>query len=217
MERATVLLADDHRIVAESLAGLLRGSADVVGIVDNGEALVDAARRLRPRVIVADMSMPVMSGLDALRRLRADGVDARFVFLTMHADAALAGEALRAGASGYLLKQGAGEELLAAIKDVLAGRVYVSPLIARAVIGALSHPAPPAERLTLRQRDVLRLLAGGKSMKEVAAALDLSPRTVESHKYEMMHVLGVQSNAELIRYALRHGLVPADDPDGCAV
>ena len=217
MTRATVLLADDHRIIVECLADFLRERFEVVGTAVDGAQLVEAARRLRPRVVVADMSMPVMSGLDALRRLRREGVDAAFVFLTMHADAALAAEALRAGASGYLLKQGAGAELEVAIREALAGRVYVSPLIARDVIRAMTRgPSPAADPLTPRQRDVLWLLAEGRWLKQVAAELGLSRRTVESHKYEMMAALDVDSNAALVRYALRHGLVP-DEPVECAV
>jgi DNA-binding NarL/FixJ family response regulator len=151
--------------------------------------------------------MPGLSGLDALRRLKAEGVRTRVIFLTMYDDPALAAEAMRAGASGYLLKQAAGEELLAAIRDVLTGRVYVSPKLAGDVIASIASPRPASDdKLTLRQREVLRLVAQGKSMKEVAAVLHLSPRTVETHKYEMMHSLGVHTTAELIRFAYQHGM-----------
>jgi DNA-binding NarL/FixJ family response regulator len=207
MPRTTLLIADDHAVVAQALAAMLARAYDVVGIVNDGVEVIEAARRLRPDVIVSDVSMPGLSGLDALRRLKAEGVRTRVIFLTMYDDAALAGEAMRAGASGYLLKQAAGDELHTAIREVTAGRVYVSPQIAGHVIAAMSTPKTRAdERLTLRQREVLRLVAQGKSMKEVAAVLRLSPRTVEAHKYEMMQSLGVHTTAELIRFAYQHGM-----------
>jgi len=207
MPRTTLLIADDHAVVAQALAQMLARAYDVVAIVNDGMEVVEAARRLRPDVIVSDLSMPGLSGLDALRRLKAEGVRTRVIFLTMYDDPALAAEAMRAGASGYLLKQAAGEELLAAIRDVLAGRVYVSPQLAGDVIASIASPKPASDdKLTLRQREVLRLVAQGKSMKEVAAVLHLSPRTVETHKYEMMHSLGVHTTAELIRFAYQHGM-----------
>jgi DNA-binding NarL/FixJ family response regulator len=207
MPRTTLLIADDHAVVAQALAQMLARAYDVVAIVNDGVEVVEAARRLRPDVIVSDLSMPGLSGLDALRRLKAEGVRTRVIFLTMYDDPALAAEAMRAGASGYLLKQAAGEELLAAIRDVLAGRVYVSPQLAGDVIASIASPKPASDdKLTLRQREVLRLVAQGKSMKEVAAVLHLSPRTVETHKYEMMHSLGVHTTAELIRFAYQHGM-----------
>jgi DNA-binding NarL/FixJ family response regulator len=207
MPRTTLLIADDHAVVAQALAQMLARAYDVVAIVNDGVEVMEAARRLRPDVIVSDLSMPGLSGLDALRRLKAEGVRTRVIFLTMYDDPALAAEAMRAGASGYLLKQAAGEELLAAIRDVLAGRVYVSPQLAGDVIASIASPKPASDdKLTLRQREVLRLVAQGKSMKEVAAVLHLSPRTVETHKYEMMHSLGVHTTAELIRFAYQHGM-----------
>ena len=207
MPRTTLLIADDHAVVAQALAEMLARAYDVVAIVNDGVEVVEAARRLRPDVIVSDLSMPGLSGLDALRRLKAEGVRTRVIFLTMYDDPALAAEAMRAGASGYLLKQAAGEELLAAIRDVVAGRVYVSPQLAGDVIASIASPKPASDdKLTLRQREVLRLVAQGKSMKEVAAVLHLSPRTVETHKYEMMQSLGVRTTAELIRFAYQHGM-----------
>ena len=213
MRRTRVLLADDHTIVAQGLVSLLQNEFEFVGTVADGRALVEAARQLRPDVIVADIAMPVLSGLDALRRLRAGGVDVKVIFLTMHADAHLAAEALRAGASGYVLKHSAGEELSRAVREVLRGGLYLTPLIARDVLAILSGPpaAPPAG-LTPRQREVLALVAEGRTMKQVAAALGLSRRTVETHKYDLMQALGVGTTAELIRYALDHGLV-ARAPD----
>jgi DNA-binding NarL/FixJ family response regulator len=206
MERAKVLLADDHAIVADGLRSLLKDQFELVGTVGDGQALVDAARRLRPDVIVTDITMPVMSGLDALRVLAAEGIAAKIVVLTMHADAQLATEAFRAGAAGYLLKHSAGEELITAIHEVLQGRAYLTPLITREVMASVASPAAlrPRVRLTSRQRDVLRLIADGKRMKEIAAILNLSRRTVETYKYEMMQALNVRTTAELIHYAIRH-------------
>jgi DNA-binding NarL/FixJ family response regulator len=192
--------------VREGVASLLKETCDVVGLVADGNELVAAALRFAPDVILADMSMPGMSGLDALRRLRSEGLGAKVLFLTMHRDAALAAEALRAGACGYLLKQSVGEEVTGAIREAMAGRVFISPELASEVFAALAGEPPPAARLTTRQHEVLRLVVEGKSMKEVAAALKLSRRTVETHKYEMMHTLGVQTSGELIQYAFRHGL-----------
>jgi len=207
MRRVRVLLADDHTIVVEGLQSLLKDHFDLVGTVGDGRQLVDAARKLRPDIIVTDLSMPGMSGLDALRQLKAERLDARVIFLTMHADAGIATEALRAGASGFLLKQSAGDELIAAIEDVLQGRTYLTPLMTKDVLATLTTPADTDQAvLTPRQRDVLRLLADGKRMKEIAAILGLSTRTVETHKYEMMQALGVGSTAELVKYAIKHDL-----------
>jgi DNA-binding NarL/FixJ family response regulator len=206
--RARVLLADDHAIVAEGLSTILKSRFDLVGTVGNGSALIDATRKLRPDVIVADIDMPVLSGLEALRRLKAARSDAKVIFLTMHADAQLATEAFRAGASGYVLKQSAGEELIAAIQEVLQGKTYLTPLITKDVITTLTESTPPSGvELTPRQREVLQLIAAGRRMKEIGAILELSTRTVESHKYEMMRALGVESTAELVRYAIQIGLV----------
>jgi DNA-binding NarL/FixJ family response regulator len=206
--RATVLLADDHAIVAEGLATLLKGEFELVAIVNDGSELINAARQFRPDIIVADIAMPVLSGLEALRRLKAAKSAAKVIFLTMHADAQLATEAFRAGASGYVVKNSAGEELITAIREVLQGRTYLTPVITKDVIANLTEPAlRPAAKLTPRQREVLRLLAEGRRMKEIASALGLSTRTVETHKYEMMRSLGVESTAELVRYAVQIGVV----------
>ena len=205
--RTKVLLADDHAIVAEGLATLLKGHFDLVGTVGNGNELIDLARKLRPDVIVTDIAMPVLGGLEALRRLKATRSEAKVIFLTMHADAQLATEAFRAGASGYVLKQSAGEELIAAIHEVLQGRTYLTPLITKDVISNLTESPPPDLKLTPRQREVLRLIAEGRRMKEIGAILELSTRTVETHKYEMMRALGVESTAGLVRYAIQIGLV----------
>jgi two-component system, NarL family, response regulator NreC len=206
MRRATVLLADDHAIVTDGLISLLKERFDVVGAVANGNHLVSEAIRLRPDVIVADISMPELSGLEALRQLRAKHFAPRVIFLTMYADAHLAVEAVRGGASGYVLKHSAGEELLTAIEQVLKGHTYLTPVVVRDVVAGLGVPDDRVE-LTSRQREVLRLIVEGRRMKEIAEILKLSPRTVETHKYELTRALGVQSTAELIRYAIEHKLV----------
>jgi DNA-binding NarL/FixJ family response regulator len=206
MKRPTVLLADDHRIVVDGIRSLLKDDFDLVDVVTDGRALVESVRRLRPDVVITDLAMPQMNALDALRELSRLGIQTRLIVLTMHADAQLATEAFRLGASGYLLKNSAGDELLMAIREVLAGRAYLTPLITRDVIAAMttSGRADRAPRPTVRQRQVLRLIAEGKRVKEIAAILNVSPRTVETHKYEMMHVLGVRSMAELIQYVMRN-------------
>ena len=209
MDRARVLLADDHTIVAQGLGSLLKDDFDLVGVVGDGQALVQAARHLRPDVIITDLSMPGMSGLEALHQLKQEGLDSRVIFLTMHADPQIATEALRAGASGVLLKHNAGEELITAIHEVLQGRIYLAPLITRDVLSVLAAatPSAPTTKLTPRQREVLQFIVRGRTMKEIAAALGLSRRTVETHKYEMMQALEVETTAELIRYAIQFGLV----------
>ena len=204
MRRNTVLLADDHAIVMEGLARLLKDhDFDVVGAVGDGQALIDAAKRLRPDVIVTDLSMPGLSGLDVLARLKAEGIDSKVIVLTMHKDADLATVAMRGGASGFLLKESAGDELLAAIRQALQGGVYLAPALTRDVMERMTGSSGASEpQLTVRQRDVLRLIVKGQRMKEIAANLGLSARTVETHKYEMMETLGLHSTAELVRYAL---------------
>lgn len=204
MRKHTVLLADDHPIVTEGLAGLLgRHDFDVVGTVGDGHQLVEAARRLRPDVIVTDLSMPGLTGLDVLARLKAERVDSKVIVLTMHNDADLAAVAIRGGASGFLLKESAGDELVAAIRQALQGGVYLAPAMTREVLERIAGSSGAAEpQLTVRQRDVLRLIVKGQRMKEIAANLGLSVRTVETHKYEMMETLGLHSTAELVRYAL---------------
>lgn len=216
MSRPTVLLADDHAIVAEGLASLLKNEFDLVGIVTTGIALVDEALRLRPDVVVTDISMPGLNGLEAARRLVAEGVDTKIVILTMHADPVIVTEAFRSGAVGFLLKHSAGDELILAIREAVRGNSYLTPLVTREVMSSLTtmrahEPEPPRARsITRRQLDVLRLIVRGKRMKEIAAMLGLSTRTVESHKYDMMQSLGIGSTAELIQYAVRHRLVTED-------
>jgi DNA-binding NarL/FixJ family response regulator len=195
-------------MVAEGLGRLISEVADLVGQVADGRQLVDSARRLKPDIIISDVSMPVMSGLDALRQLKAEGSQARFIFLTMHTEAQLATEAMRAGASGYLLKAAAGEELFEAIRAAMAGRVFLSPHITGDVLRTISGRANQGEReLTSRQREVLKLIAQGKRMKEIAADLNISVRTVEDHKSQLLVALGVKSTADLVKFAVKHGFV----------
>lgn len=211
MTRPRVLIADDHRVVAQGLKTMLSAEFDLVGVVADGRAMVDAAKALRPDVIVADVSMPELNGIDALETLRHEGLDVPVVFLTMHSQPGYARRALRAGAAGYVLKLAAPEELVQAIRAALDGGTFVSPALARAVFDTKEAVASEAvERIALmtpHQRVILRLFAEGLSAKEIAKKLDISSRTVESHKYQIMESLGAQSSAELIRLAIRHGIV----------
>lgn len=209
MRRYTVLVADDHAIVREGIVNLLKEhDLDVVGAVGNGQELIDAAVRLRPDLIVTDVSMPGLSGIDVLTRLKSERVDSKVIVLTMHQDADLATRAMRAGAWGFLLKHSAGEELLNAIQQAVEGRVYLTSTLTKDVLERMAASADHAEpQLTARQRDVLRLIVEGRRMKEIAAALELSARTVETHKYQMMQALGVSSTAELVKYAITHRLI----------
>ena len=211
MTRPRVLIADDHRVVAQGLKTMLSAEFDLVGVVADGRAMVDAAKALRPDVIVADVSMPELNGIDALETLRHEGLDVPVVFLTMHSQPGYARRALRAGAAGYVLKLAAPEELVQAIRAALDGGTFVSPALARAVFDTKEAGSTEAvERialLTSHQREILRMFAEGLSAKEIAKKLDISSRTVESHKYQIMESLGAQSSAELIRLAIRHGIV----------
>jgi DNA-binding NarL/FixJ family response regulator len=210
-QRPRVLIADDHRLVAEALKSLLAPHYDLVGVVEDGRALVDAARTLEPDVIVADVTMPHLNGIDALIQLRKGGNRVPVVFLTMHRDASFARRALDAGASGFVLKHSAPAELVSAIRAALEGKTYLTPQLTGEVLGAMKQDrvngGDPVEVLTPRQREVLQLLAEGHSAKEIASRLDISARTVEFHKYQVMETLGLHSNAELTHFAIKHGLV----------
>ena len=210
MANIKVLLADDHAIVSQGLEALLKQRFELVGSVSDGRALVAAVEQLSPDVVVTDISMPGLNGLDAIRQIRKSKSQAKLVVLTMHAEPNLVAEALKAGASGYLLKTSAVEELETAILEVLKGRTYVTSLIAKDVFSLLmesGNSGGESDRLTARQREVLQLIAEGRTMKEVASILNISPRTAESHKYEMMNVLGCQTTADLIHYAIKMKLV----------
>jgi DNA-binding NarL/FixJ family response regulator len=196
--------------MAEALQHLLQADFDVVGLVSDGRALIKAAAELKPELVVVDIGMPLLNGLDAADQLKALQPDIRIIFLTQNREPRYAVEAFRRNASGYLLKDSAASELTTAIREVLRGRSYVSPLIAKGMLNHAFHPMPGdagIRELSPREREVLQLLAEGKSMKEVAAVLDISPRTVEFHKYRMMELLGVKTNAELVHYAIKHGLI----------
>ena len=211
MKKSRILLADDHRILAEGVRGLLEPEFDLVGIVSDGRELVEAARELRPDVIVADISMPSLNGIDAVTQIRAAGVSCRVVFLTMQRDVSYARRAIEAGASGYVLKHSAYEELIAAIQEALQGRTYVTPLIAGELFRSYreegTQPPDSTQRLTPRQREVLQLSAEGRSAKEVASLLHISSRTAEFHRARVMKVLGVRTTAELVQYAIRNGII----------
>lgn len=209
MSRPRVLLADDHLLVAEALKGLLAEEFDLVGVVQDGLAMVKAATTLRPDVVVADITMPNLNGLDALVELKQIAPEVRVVFLTMHHDVAYARRALEAGAHGFVLKHSAPTELILAVQAALADRTFITPAIAGEVLESMKRgPAgDPVAALTPRQREVLQLLAEGRSAKQTATALGISHRTVEFHKYELMESLGIKSNAELIHFAIKHGLV----------
>jgi DNA-binding NarL/FixJ family response regulator len=209
--RPRVLLADDHLLVAEALTSLLTPEFDLVGVVEDGRALIEAAEKLQPDVIVADVSMPHLNGIDALAQLRQGGDRTPVVFLTMHRDVTFARRALDAGASGFVLKHSASVELVTAIRAALQGKTYLTPQLAGEVLEAMKEgseqPGDPVASLTPRQREVLQLLAEGRSAKEIAASLGISARTVEFHKYQMMETLKLHTNAELIHFAIKHGLV----------
>ena len=210
MKKPRVLLADDHRIVAEGLKSLLEEEFELAGIVEDGRAMVKAALDLRPDVIVADISMPLLNGLDALAELKAHDPQVRVVLLTMHRNVAYARRALELGAAGFVLKHSASAELVMAVKAALQGRTFITPDLAaelmRSAKAAPQRTASP-EVLTARQREVLQLLAEGKAAKEIAAVLGLSTRTVEDHKYRMMETLGSENSVELIHFAIKHGLI----------
>jgi DNA-binding NarL/FixJ family response regulator len=205
-------LADDHRLFREACAQLLESECDVVAAVADGRAALAEAPLLRPDIVVLDVAMPLLNGLDAARQFRRLMPEVRLIFLTMSEDADVAAEAFRAGASGYLLKNSAASELLQAIREVFLGRSYLTPLVTRGVVDALlaqHEPAGKSPELSLRQREVLQLLAEGHTMKEIAHTLKITPRTVAFHKYAMMELLGVKSSAELVQFALKLHLVPS--------
>lgn len=209
--RSRILIADDHTLVAELCKTLLESEFDVVGIASNGQELIRTARELRPDLIIVDIAMPILNGLDAGVQVRATLPEVKLVYLTMNPDPELAAEAFRRGARGYLLKTCAGSELVTAVRDVLRGNSYLSPALSRDTVAFLRHQrdqmVEEERRLTDRQREVLQLLAEGKVMKEVGGILNVTTRTVAFHKYRIMEVIGAKSNAELVRYAVRTRMV----------
>jgi DNA-binding NarL/FixJ family response regulator len=210
MKKPRVLLADDHRIVAEGLRSLLEPEFDLVGAVEDGRALITAVEELQPDVAVVDISMPKLNGIEAVRQIKQKNKRIKIVFLTMHPDVAYAASAFEAGASGYVLKHSAPAELVTAIHEALEGRTYVTPRIAGELMHAYREGTTGQDGLpeiTPRQREVLQLLAEGQSTKEIASILGISTRTVEFHKYRMMEDLGIKTAAELIRYAVKQGIV----------
>jgi DNA-binding NarL/FixJ family response regulator len=211
MHKPRILIADDHVLVAEACRKLLEPEYEVVGTVCDGRALVRAAAELRPDIVLVDVGMPVLNGLDAGRQIKTAMPSVKLVFLTMNSDIELAAEAFRRRASGFVLKTCAASELLTALRVVLRGETYLSPSISKETVKFMTRSndefVEEDERLTERQREVLQLLAEGKSMKEVAAILSVAARTVAFHKYRMMDQLKVRSNAELVQYAVKHHLV----------
>jgi DNA-binding NarL/FixJ family response regulator len=231
MSKVRIVLADDHRIVAEGVRGLLEDAGyEVAAVVEDGRALLRAVEEHSPDVIVADVSMPLLNGIEAAEQLRRGGSTAKIIFLTMHPDVSYAARALASGGCGFVLKHSAPGELLTAVREALAGRTYVTPRVAaelkrlRRTVGgggdagggggggsvsaaSSGTGADPISRLTPRQREVLQLVAEGRSAKEVANILNISPRTAEFHKYRLMEQLAVTTNAELVQYAMRYGLV----------
>lgn len=211
MARPRVLLGDDHVMFCEGLRSILEPHAEVVGIVQNGQELLIAVERLRPDLVVVDVSMPRLNGIGAARRLQKTKHPPKIVFLTMHADATFATEAFRAGASGYVLKTSPASEIITAIQEALHARTHISPVVAGGVLNDLMHSSQGQKKrgaeLTMRQKEILQLLAEGKSPKEIAAILNVSPRTVEFHKYRIMEIVGVKTTAELTRYAVTHGII----------
>jgi DNA-binding NarL/FixJ family response regulator len=207
MTRPRVLLADDHALFLAAIERLLADECTIVGQVFDGLSLMAAAARLVPDVILLDIGMPELNGLDAARQIRQSLPATKLVFLTMHEDPDLAAEAFRAGASAYLLKRSAATELSLAIREVMAGRSYVTPLVTGELVGSLLRAGRPDVKLTSRQREILQMLAEGQSMKQVAAVLNVTPRTIAFHKYQMMGHLKVKTTAELIQYAVKHHIV----------
>lgn len=211
--RSRVLIADDHTLVAELCKKLLESEFDVVDTVRDGHALVRAAAQLKPDVVVVDVAMPVLNGLDAGQQVMQESRTVKLLYLTMNPDPEVAAEAFRRGASGYLLKTCAASEMVAAVRAVLQGRTYLSSTLSRDDVTYLRRQAKKLveqeDKLTERQREVLQLLAEGKVMKEIGAILNMTTRTVAFHKYRIMEALGAKSNADLVRYAVRNHMVTA--------
>jgi DNA-binding NarL/FixJ family response regulator len=208
MSRPRVLIVDDHRVVAEGLVRLLRDRFEIVDTINDARLALDAVARLRPAVVLLDISMPFVSGLEVMRQLRRRRLEARAIMLTMHADPDIAVAALKAGASGFVLKEASGDELVTAVQVVLEGGVYLASGLTQEVVTLMVGAAEPGRvELTAQQREVLRLIVRGQRAKEIASTLDMSVRAVEAIKYRTMQLLHVHSTAELVRYAVEHRLV----------
>jgi DNA-binding NarL/FixJ family response regulator len=211
MNRPRVLLADDHRMVTEGLKRLLADDFELVGAVEDGHALLAAAKKLSPDVIVADITMPQLNGIDALHLLKKHNPEVKVVFLTMHQDRAYARRAMEAGAAGFVVKHAASDELVMAIHAALKGKMFIAPALAGDVLNDIQHSANEERNakgsITPRQREILQLLAEGRSAKEIAQILSISARTVEFHKYQMMETHEFHSSAELVHYAIKRGIV----------
>jgi DNA-binding NarL/FixJ family response regulator len=206
MSRARVMLADDHRLVSEGLKRLLTDEFELVGAVEDGRALVAAAKKLQPDVVIADVSMPHLNGIEAMIQVRKSNPRIKFVLLTMHQDPAYARRALEAGALGYVLKHSAPAELVMAVQAALKGQTFITPALAGEVLRQRQE-GNPEQLLTPRQREILQLVAEGNSAKEIGAVLAISARTVEFHKYQIMDAHRLHNNAELIHFAIKHGIV----------
>ena len=212
MKKPRVLMADDHSMILAGLRKLVEGECEVVGTVEDGRALVEAAQKLRPDLILLDISMPLLNGLEAARQLTKLVPESKLIILTMHASPTYATEAFQAGASGYLLKRSAASELSQAIQSVLQGRQYLTPLITKDVLDSVFKPStgergtPASTALTPRQREVLQLVAEGRGTKEIATILSVSVKTVEFHRFRIMQQLGIHTTADLTKYAITHGI-----------
>lgn len=207
----TILIADDHGIVIDGLRKLLEPGYEVLGAVSDGRQVLPEVQRLNPELVLLDISLPSLNGIDVTRQLREAGCACKVLILTMHPDATLAREAIDAGASGYILKSSPAAELTNAIAEIFLGRTYLSPAVTKELLDIMSKPAEAHHnawaRLTPRQREVLQLLAEGRSHKEVAAILNISVKTAEYHKYALLEALGLKTNADLVQYAVRHGII----------
>jgi DNA-binding NarL/FixJ family response regulator len=214
MNRTRVLLADDHVMLLDVLSSFLDQECEIVGTVQDGQAAVDAAVRIRPDLLLLDIEMPRLNGIEAARVLQKEVQCARILMMSMYSDISTVEEAFRAGASGYMLKTGDLDELVRAIRCIANGGRYVTPFLGDLISTMLAgNPTHSQAGITPRQREVLQLLAQGKTMKEIGHILNISPKTIESHKYELMRSLGLKTTAELVRYAVRNKLVQSDVMD----
>ena len=211
MNRPKILLADDHTVILDGLRSILEADFEIVGAVTDGRAMVAACKKLRPDVVLSDIPMPLLNGLDATRQIKKADPEAKIIFLTMHPDVAMAKEALRAGGSGYVVKHSPASEIVTAIHEVLQGRVYLSPLVTKEVLDSfmanVEGPEQLPSPLSQREREVLQLVAEGQTHKEVAQTLGISVRTAQYHRYNIMKKLGLRTAAELTQYAIKHGII----------